>query len=111
MRPDGSGTWTRLDAAASRYRTLYLSGPSVSEITSRETFCGKSGDLIDVTRDYPGCRDKSAPLPPPVPRSIRTVFHFARTNAVIPPDASYSKDPESASTGPPGTETPELGAP
>ena len=90
MNPDGSGSWSRPDAAASRYRTLYLSGPSVDEVTYRETFCGKSGDLIDVTRDYPGCRDKGAPLPPPVPRSVRTVFHFMRTKAVIPPDALQS---------------------
>ena len=61
------------------------------------TYDQNTGEVVDTTRDYPMCRDKSAPLPPPIPRSLRTVFHFTRTNAAIPPDALLSTGPENAS--------------
>ena len=98
MNSDGSGTWTRFDASATRFRDLYLSGPSRAEVTYRETFDREDGQLIDVTRNFASCKDRCPLLPEPAPRSLRTVFHFASTKAAVPPDAQSSPVPEAAST-------------
>ena len=87
LNPDGSGTWTRLDQSAERFRDLWLSGPQRQEVTHRETYCAKTKELLDVTRDWPYCKTRCEPLPPPSPRSLRTVFYFDHTSKAVPPDA------------------------
>ena len=96
MNSDGSGTWTRYDHCAVRFRPLWKSGPARAEITRRETFCAKTGEAINPPMlDFPTNRDLSACLPlpgesgyrkePGPPRSIRTVFHFTRTESTNAP--------------------------
>ena len=96
VNPDGSGTWTRYDAAALRLQSLYMSGPKASEVTCRRTYDRDTDELIDETYRFGECRDKNAKLDP-APRSIRSVFHFDKTCVVLPPDAQPSMAPEAAS--------------
>ena len=96
MNPDGSGTWTRYDRAATRLKTLYGSGPKAFEVHLRETFDANTGELVNVTHDFASSRDPCPPLVPEEPRSLKTVFHFRRTSVVIPPDATTSKTSEAA---------------
>ena len=85
LKPDGSGTWTRIDRTATRYRTLYRSGPARSEVVLRETFDANSGEMLGTPmRDYSTAKELNAELPEPTPRHIRTVFHFRHTAARIP---------------------------
>ena len=103
VNPDGSGTWTREDKSAVRYRTLYKSGPSKSEVHTRVTFDGVTGDQLDVTERFDTCKVIDAEVPPPTPRALKTVFHFDRTAATIPPDATVVGDPQSVPPQPVGT--------
>ena len=88
MNPDGSGTWTRYDPAAVKFRVLYMTGPSVAEVTRRDTFDAKTGELLESMTDFAYNRAKCADLPEPRPRALRTVFHFTKTKAETPPCAS-----------------------
>ena len=86
LRADGSGTWTREDPSAIRFRDLFMSGPKACEVLHRETFDGDTGELLDITRNWGFCKLKCADLPPPIPRRLRSVFHFAHTDAQVPSD-------------------------
>ena len=87
FKSDGSGTWTRIDASATRFRSLYEAGPLKSEVTLRVTFDGKTGEMIgSPMRDYATSKAISESLPEPVPRPVRTVFHFDRTTREVPPE-------------------------
>ena len=87
FRRDGSGTWSRVDTNAFRYRSLYEAGPLRSEVTKRETFDEKTGEMLGVPMlDYATSKVISEPLPDPVPRSVRTVFHFDRTARDVAPE-------------------------
>ena len=84
---DGSGTWTRVDMNASRFRSLYEAGPLRSEVTMRTTYDVKTGEMIgSPMRDYATSKSISEPLPEPVPRSVRTVFSFDRTVREVAPE-------------------------
>ena len=80
-----------------RYRDLYLSGPSLSEVTHRETFMKGEDVPFDITLNYSQCKNRCDWLPPPIPRSLRTVFHFKKTRAAVPTDASPPTGPGAAS--------------
>ena len=87
LRRDGSGTWSRCDASALRYRTLYEAGPLRSEVTKRETFDSRTGEMLGAPMlDYPTSKALSEPLPEPVPRPIRTVFSFDRMSRDVAPE-------------------------
>ena len=96
VNADGSGTWTRHDKSALRLRTLYRSGPARHEVHTRTTYDAESGDELDVTRNFATAKVIDAELPPPTPRSLRTVFHFAKTEVPIPPDATVHSSGEPA---------------
>ena len=87
----GSGTWTRLDSSATRCRPLWKTGPAQHEVYRRDTFDAESGALLDTLMDYASAKSFDKELPPPVPRSLRTVFHFRRTAANIPADATFTE--------------------
>ena len=87
LNADGSGTWTRIDTAAVKFRTLYMAGPKLSEITKRETWDATTGELLDTTRNFATCKAPCEDLPEPRPRALRTVFHFERTSANVPASA------------------------
>ena len=83
---DGSGSWTRVDTSASRYRPLRPSGPKREEVICRETWDVRTGEMVGQPMlNYGTATDLSAELPPPVPRHIRTVFYFRQTTAKVPP--------------------------
>ena len=87
FEPDGSGTWTRVDLRATKYASLYTAWPELHEITSRRTFDHDSGEELGVPMlDFASAKFRNLPLPEPVPRSIRSVFAFARTSKQTPPD-------------------------
>ena len=87
FRSDGSGTWSRIDASAHRFRSLYEAGPLRTEVTRRETFDERTGDMIGAPMlDYATSKTINELLPDPVPRSIRTVFHFASTVRDVAPE-------------------------
>ena len=90
VNSDGSGTWTRWDRAATRYSSLYSSGPSRQECHTRETFDTNSGEKIGTMNRFDVAKNLNEPLPPPVPRDTRTVFHFNRTSKAIPDSARAS---------------------
>ena len=90
LSEDGSGTWTRFDASAVRFRQIYGSGPARQEITSRVTVDANSGETLGVMDDYPTNRKLDDWLPEPSPRAIRTIFSFDSTKARVPPNASSS---------------------
>ena len=92
LNEDGSGTWTRFDASASRYRDLWLAGPNRNEVTHRVTYCAKTGEKLDETQEYAFCRKRCEELPELVPRPIYTVFYFKATTKPIPSEAMV-KDP------------------
>ena len=84
---DGSGTWTRLDPSARRFRTLWQTGPNRHEVTCRTTFDANTGDIIGAPMfDYATAKFLNEPLPEPVPRSIRSVFAFDHTEKKVPPE-------------------------
>ena len=84
---DGSGTWTRLDPRAFRYASLYSAGPDLHEVSIRTTYDAKTGEMIGVPlREYSTAKFRNEPLPPPVPRSIRSVFAFDHTAKFVPPE-------------------------
>ena len=87
IKADGSGTWTRLDPKAVRCRTLYRSGPARHEVHLRETFDDATGRLIESTKNFATAKVIDQEIPSPRPRALRTVFHFAQTQQVIPHDA------------------------
>ena len=78
-----------------------MTGPQPGEVTRRETFDAVSGQLLDVTHDYPSCRDKCADLPSPRPRPIRTVFHFLQTKAKVPQSSAGGHADATPATGGP----------
>ena len=87
FRRDGSGTWSRVDTNAFRYRSLYEAGPLRSEVTRRETFDEKTGEMLGAPMlDYSTSKTISEPLPDPVPRSVRTGFYFDRTVREVAPE-------------------------
>ena len=87
FRPDGSGTWTRVDPAAVRYRPLLLAGPLRSEVMSRTTIDTRTNEMVGpVMRDYATSKNLCDELPEPRPRSIRTVFSFDSTSVDVPPE-------------------------
>ena len=88
VNDDGSGTWTRHDSAQDKFRPLRPAGPADEEITCRETYDGDTGELINVTRDWANCKNKSEVLPGGHPRRLRTVFHFASTRSSYCPRSS-----------------------
>ena len=84
---NGSGTWTRVDPNAMRYRPLLRAGPTREEVTCRRTYDARTGDeLGEPMKDYARAKFLAEPLPDPVPRPIRTVFHFDQTSVVVPPE-------------------------
>ena len=87
LNADGSGSWTRIDPAAVKFRTLYMAGPHLSEITRRETWDTTTGELIDTTRNFATCKMPCEDLPEPRPRALRTVFYFDHTKANVPASA------------------------
>ena len=93
LHPDGSGTWTRHDRSAVRYRTVFKSGPAKHEIHTRTTYDADTGEELNITKNFDVCKSIDAELPSPRPRALRTVFSFNRTAATIPPDAVVHKDP------------------
>ena len=94
VREDGSGTWTRYSKGAERFQTLYRSGPSRAEVTCRETFDQDTGERLEVMSDYPFAKDLSGTLPGSVTRNLRTVFHFTKTSASIPPQGPLQVENE-----------------
>ena len=87
IHADGSGTWTRRDPAAVRCRTLYRSGPARNEVHTRETFDANTNELLNTTTNFAYAKVVDQELPDPKPRAVRTVFHFASTQANVPLDA------------------------
>ena len=87
LESDGSGTWTRIDPSAVKFRDLWMAGPSKEEVTMRKTYDHATGELLGVTHKWLECRDKCADLPSPRPPPLRTEFHFSKTRAKIPPEA------------------------
>ena len=74
-----------------RFRTLYRSGPSRAEVTSRVTYDANSGETLgQPMKDYSTNSDLSALLPSPRPCSLRTFFFFEKTTATLPPDAQHN---------------------
>ena len=45
-----------------------------------------SGRIFNVMHDYATTKCPCEPLPEPVPRAIRTVFEFSRTDVDVPPE-------------------------
>ena len=87
IRSDGSGTWTRIDASATRFRPLLRAGPLREEVVCRRTFDHGTGEELGAPmRDYATAKLLNEPLPDPVPRPVRTVFHFNSTSVVAPPE-------------------------
>ena len=95
VNADGSGTWTRVDSSAVKFRTLYMAGPKLSEITKRETYDATSGELLDTTRNFANCKFPCEDLPEPRPRALRTVFYFDKTEVHVPASALTSAEPTS----------------
>ena len=69
-----------------------MAGPKEYEVTKRETFDTKSGELLNTTHDFAACKLKCEDLPSPRPRSLRTVFHFNRTPANAPASSPPAAD-------------------
>ena len=93
VNPDGSGTWTRVDSAKTRFCGTRKCGPTDAEVTHRETYDDQTGQLI-ATHQWPNIHWelKKDVLPEPYtePRRLRTVFHFAATKIRILP--TYNLD-------------------
>ena len=68
------------------------SGLAIHEISHRETFDVDTGELIGVTKNCATCKARCEELPPPVPRRLRIVFHFARTAAKVPAELLVLED-------------------
>ena len=84
---NGAGTWTRIDAAAVRFRPLLRAGPLREEIVCRRTFDNYTGEeLGEPMTNYATAKLLNEPLPDPVPRPVRTVFYFDRTSVAVPPE-------------------------
>ena len=81
---DGSGTWTRRDRGATRFASLYSSGPARYECHTRETYDANTGDLIGTMHNFDTAKLINQELPGPVPRDIKSVFHFKSTAKTIP---------------------------
>ena len=91
ISPDGSGTWERVDRGATRYKTLWKTGPSRHEVHQRVTYDMCTGEVIGTLKGFDTAKDLNGELPPPVPRDIRSVFHFKSTNARIPDTAGNAE--------------------
>ena len=87
INEDGSGTWTRWDKSATRYSTLYSSGPNRQECHERTTYDAKTGEKLGTLSRFDIAKSVNEPLPPPVPRDIKTVFHFKSTVKHVPQSA------------------------
>ena len=86
-----------MDPKAVRCRTLFRTGPARHEVHTRQTFDNDTGELLEVTKSFATAKIIDQELPDPRPRSLRTVFHFGATQAVIPHDAQREEGPSSAS--------------
>ena len=84
LNGDGSGTWTRRDRGATRYSSLYSSGPARQEVHTRETYDANTGDLIGTTKNFDTAKLLNQELPDPVPRDIKSVFYFNSTAKKVP---------------------------
>ena len=70
-----------------RFRPLLRAGPLREEITCRRTYDNSTGEELGKPMwDYRTAKFLNEPLPEPVPRSVRTVFHFDSTSVVVPPE-------------------------
>ena len=87
IKPDGSGTWTRLDRKATRFSTLWSSGPSRQECHTRVTYDSATGEVLGTLKRLESAKDINALLPEPTPRNIRSVFHFHATAKKVPESA------------------------
>ena len=92
IRPDGSGTWAREDKAATRFSTLWKTGPARHEVHKRVTYDLDTGQVIGTLLRFDVAKNLNDELPPPVPRNIRSVFHFHSTQARVPDPAEQSID-------------------
>ena len=80
VQEDGSGTWTRWDKGARRFSTLYSSGPARQDCHTRTTYDSNTGELLETLRKFDTAKLVNEPLPPPVPRDIKSVFHFVSSS-------------------------------
>ena len=96
LNMDGSGTWTRSDSNAYRCRTLFKSGPAREEVHERVTVDAKTGEVLDTLQGFQTAKVLDKELPPPVPRAIRTIFHFKATKATVPDSARADTPTEGA---------------
>ena len=82
--PNGSGTWTRRDRNASRFSTLWSSGPARQECHTRVTYDANIGEVLQTLKGFDVAKDINAKLPEPTPRDIRSVFHLNATTKKVP---------------------------
>ena len=87
LNADGSGKWVRWDRGATRFSTLYSSGPARQEVYERVTFDSNTGEKLGVLPRFDTAKNLNDNLPPPVPRDIRSEFFFRATSKVIPSSA------------------------
>ena len=100
LNEDGSGTWTRWDRGATRYSTLYSTGPARHECHQRVTFDAATGEQIGVLNNFDTAKEINAELPSPTPRDIRSVFHFRSTSKCIPNTARPANEVAAAAWRP-----------
>ena len=84
LNQDGSGEWVRWDRAASRFSTLWSTGPARQEVQERLTYDANTGELLETLKRFDVAKNLNEPLPAPVPRDIKTVFRFKSTSKRIP---------------------------
>ena len=79
FNPDGSGEWTRMDKGATRFSTLWSTGPARQEVYERLTYDANTGELLETMKRFDTAKLLNEELPPPVPRDIKSVFRFKST--------------------------------
>ena len=87
INPDGSGTWARVDRRATRFSSLWKTGPARAECYKRVTYDLATGKVIGTLESFDTAKLLNEELPGPVPRDTRTVFHFRATKTAISEDA------------------------
>ena len=100
IKPDGSGTWTRFDRSAVRCRSLFKTGPARSEVYERVTVDANTGEVLHTLTGYQTAKVLDQELPPPVPRAIKSIFHFRATAAKIPDHARVKGEAAAAAARP-----------